>query len=188
MKSGIELIALERNLQLKAGFDAIHDKENMNGFLIDIANIFLTASKEKELRVKNLSIAGAYIAAEIDRLNQAENKNDRREEKQKEESDKEISLKLYYWGILSEEKVVSIVMDALRKADENCNTLMSPLNQGEGSERSVATEVKSGNKKPENKSLIDSEWVEDFKDWYINASGQNYIPVNMIIEYLKQKI
>lgn len=31
-------------------------------------------------------------------------------------------------------------------------------------------------------------WKENFNDWYINISGQNYLPSNMIEEWIEKNI
>jgi len=85
MKTGVELIAKERQEQIeKHGFDKSHDANNRNCELVFAAMFMLTEDKdywpknwdmgwyfkfkEKSYQEK-LVIAGALIAAEIDRLN-----------------------------------------------------------------------------------------------------------------------
>lgn len=83
-KSGIELIAQERKEQIeKHGFDTEHDNKNSNRELVKAAIYLLTkranyfpetwdekyldAFKQKE-GIEAMKVAGALIAAEIDRL------------------------------------------------------------------------------------------------------------------------
>jgi len=33
-----------------------------------------------------------------------------------------------------------------------------------------------------------NNWKENFNDWYINTSGQNYLPSNMIVEWIEKNI
>ncbi|HLD89410.1 MAG TPA: hypothetical protein VI911_00060 [Patescibacteria group bacterium] len=86
MKTGIELIAIERQEQIeKHGFDKDHDEEMINGELIDAAVYLLTGEinylpkswDEKwhlkfrskfSNEIESLKVAGALIAAEIDRI------------------------------------------------------------------------------------------------------------------------
>lgn len=83
MKTGIELIAEERQEQIeKHGWTAEHDSDHIDGDLKDAALFALTKSIkyhqlgfdrfEKKVRRKlykeRLIIAGALIAAEIDRI------------------------------------------------------------------------------------------------------------------------
>jgi len=99
MKSGIELIAEERQRQIeKEGWTAEHDKQHDNGELADAAMCYIMGSPDMVInignaytqveakkaiwpwnikwwkpspknRIKELAKAGALIAAEIDRLN-----------------------------------------------------------------------------------------------------------------------
>lgn len=97
MKSGIELIAEERARQVEAeGYTAEHDDRHSGGQLADMAACYAIApvvpyvkseyvgrvqfddlfpfsarfdGRERHDRKKRLIIAGALIAAEIDRLN-----------------------------------------------------------------------------------------------------------------------
>lgn len=79
MKTGIELIAIERQEQLAKGFDAGHDFfNNDKGQLTEYASILADPDNENGYALKisiksgdrlgNLIVAGAFIAAEIDRL------------------------------------------------------------------------------------------------------------------------
>lgn len=88
MKTGIELIAQERQEQIeKHGWDLSNDADYGKGELIDAARFSLTPGKqflwpwhdfgigthfkekiEKKQRLQQLIVAGAFIAAEIDRL------------------------------------------------------------------------------------------------------------------------
>jgi hypothetical protein len=86
MKTGIELIAIERQEQIeKHGFDELHDSENDSGQLKNAAIYLLTGEVSyfpeywddkyhKKFRskfsneVETLKVAGALIAAEIDRI------------------------------------------------------------------------------------------------------------------------
>jgi hypothetical protein len=87
MKTGVELIAEERQEQIeKHGFDATHDDDQYHsgGELIDAVRYLLTGLPgfwpkswdkkweqkfaEKMPGVETLKVAGALIAAEIDRL------------------------------------------------------------------------------------------------------------------------
>jgi hypothetical protein len=92
MKTGIELIAAERQEQIeKHGFDQLHDSENDSKQLRKAATYLLTGVKDyipeweykwylklsskiykamssKEGEIELLKVAGALIAAEIDRL------------------------------------------------------------------------------------------------------------------------
>jgi hypothetical protein len=86
MKTGIELIAIERQEQIeKHGFDKDHDEEMSNGQLKDAAAYLLTGElscfpkdwdEKYHLKfrskfgneIETLKVAGALIAAEIDRL------------------------------------------------------------------------------------------------------------------------
>lgn len=80
MKSGIELITEERNRQIfDLNYTAEHDQDHLSNELLQLAvnHIykelpiftieFLDAAHKKE-HIKNLTQAGALIAAEIDRL------------------------------------------------------------------------------------------------------------------------
>ena len=99
MKTGIELIAEERQRQIeKEGWTAEHDAEHKNGELADAAACYAMSAEKRdkyaswnivksfkfprwwpwdsnwwkptpEDRVRELQKAGALIAAEIDRLN-----------------------------------------------------------------------------------------------------------------------
>jgi hypothetical protein len=85
MKTGIELIAIERQEQIeKHGFDKNHDEEMSNGELKDAAIYLLTGElkyfpnwderfhlkfrSKFSNEIETLKIAGALIAAEIDRI------------------------------------------------------------------------------------------------------------------------
>lgn len=83
MKTGIELIAKERQEQIeKHGFEAKDDAKYTNKELVKAAKFMLTQfpldypdwdrwlmEKSKSMsRIKQLTVAGALIAAEIDRL------------------------------------------------------------------------------------------------------------------------
>lgn len=95
MKTGAELISDERARQPGLGFDAEHDSQHDDGVLAVIAAIMATdgtdahlvdpldrviweggicddpwelTSKHRKDRVRQLAIAGALIAAEIDRI------------------------------------------------------------------------------------------------------------------------
>jgi len=87
MKTGIELIAEERQRQIEVeGFTAEHDKQYANEELVDAAYCYLTHPDHRdyapfpwpwdkswwkpspENRIRELQKAGALIAAEIDRL------------------------------------------------------------------------------------------------------------------------
>lgn len=86
MKTGIELIAKEREEQLgKHNFDKEWDSLHVDGELLDFAvsiieqdvdkypwNPTLFVHIKRKDRIEQLSIAGALIAAEIDRLNNNE--------------------------------------------------------------------------------------------------------------------
>lgn len=90
MKNGIELITQERQEQMEVhGFNLPHDKEeNTYGQLTGAAACLLTndrnlfprdwdlkclAKFEGKSRIEQLTIAGALIAAEIDRLQALKN-------------------------------------------------------------------------------------------------------------------
>ena len=73
--SGVELISKERERQKIIGYDADHDDREIDGRLASAAAIYLRPNvdllKLKRTpynRIKELSKAGALIAAEIDRL------------------------------------------------------------------------------------------------------------------------
>lgn len=82
--NGIELITKEREEQLKKhGWDTKHDDEHINGELVDVAVCLMTKNYSKFPKnwdgfymdkfmgkhgVESLKVAGALIAAEIDRL------------------------------------------------------------------------------------------------------------------------
>lgn len=84
MKTGIELIAIERQEQIeKHGFDVTKDKCYSNGELIEAILFSIDNEKyywpkkwlgiyaekiRKKDRVGQLKVAGAFIAAEIDRI------------------------------------------------------------------------------------------------------------------------
>ena len=84
MKTGIELIAIERQKQTeKHGWDVLHDSEYESGELIEAALFAIDTEKfywpknwmgvfaekiRKKDRVGQLKVAGALIAAEIDRI------------------------------------------------------------------------------------------------------------------------
>lgn len=84
MDIGIELIAIERKEQIeKHGFDAEHDRSNYCGELQDAAIYLLTENTAvypgtwrnnfrkkfmNKSNIERLTIAGALIAAEIDRI------------------------------------------------------------------------------------------------------------------------
>lgn len=85
MKTGTELIAEERQRQLeKEGFDAAHDDEHGDSALVDAAACYAMGRRlpvwpwgidwwkpgngGKQGRIRELTKAGALIAAEIDRL------------------------------------------------------------------------------------------------------------------------
>lgn len=88
MGSGLELIAIERSEQIeKHGFDALHDSENENGELKEAAMFLLTGEDkyfpslwdegwwirfknkiESNDKIEVLKVAGAFVAAEIDRI------------------------------------------------------------------------------------------------------------------------
>lgn len=38
---------------------------------------------------------------------------------------------------------------------------------------------------PKDAPVEDQDWIERFKDWYINTSGQQYLPWNLIQKWLK---
>lgn len=88
MGTGIELIAKERQEQIgKHGWDADHDLEHYDGALKNLAIYLLTKKRkyfpnwDKKYFKKNktktgieaLKVAGALIAAEIDRLQNQNN-------------------------------------------------------------------------------------------------------------------
>lgn len=87
MKTGIELIAEERNRQMeKLGWSAENDDRWVNGELVDAALVYLPipivrdwpwSGSRPSLRDQksNLVKAGALISAELDRLNRKENKD-----------------------------------------------------------------------------------------------------------------
>lgn len=86
MKTGIELITEERQEQIKKhGFNSDHDRQFINGELLEAAMYAITESDEYsqpglfddfEMNIelhrhddlRNLIVAGALIAAEIDRI------------------------------------------------------------------------------------------------------------------------
>lgn len=84
MKTGIELIILEREEQItKHGYDSRHDKSNSGSELLYAAIYCITGEEEDyplgwngcwkekidtKSEINKLAIAGALIAAEIDRL------------------------------------------------------------------------------------------------------------------------
>lgn len=76
MKTGVELISKERwNQVYNKGYDLDHDAGHDNGELAKNASILIFEDEENDDwdlitkdRIRNLSIAGALIAAEIDRL------------------------------------------------------------------------------------------------------------------------
>lgn len=91
MKTGIELIAEERQEQIeKHGFDVTHDKEYYDGDQLIDADIYALTGDDKfypnswgnwwrnkmvaksnstpHSKIERLKIAGALVAAEIDRL------------------------------------------------------------------------------------------------------------------------
>ena len=95
MKNGIELIAEERLRQIEEqGFDAAHDDLELDDELVRVAICYASHASElylgqtlwpkswdrswdkrtKHDRKKKLAIAGALIAAELDRLIRAEEK------------------------------------------------------------------------------------------------------------------
>lgn len=100
MKTGIELIAEERQEQIeKHGWTLEHDKEHELGILVKVAavlavshtdayvedeagecssydNIWGLEHKHKNDTIYRLKVAGALIAAEIDRLNALKVNND----------------------------------------------------------------------------------------------------------------
>jgi len=97
-KTGIELIAKERREQIeKHGFTAEHDKQNSKGEMIDAALFLLSGEEDyfpatwderwmykfkaaiKQQSFKSFIVAGALIAAEIDRLQAVEEKYNKRE-------------------------------------------------------------------------------------------------------------
>lgn len=83
--TGAEMIAAERERQIEKGFDAEHDRGHKHGELIEAAETYLhepharmpqvtwpfeaAAYDPSTDRQRELVIAGAFIAAEIDRLN-----------------------------------------------------------------------------------------------------------------------
>ena len=88
MKTGIELIATERQEQInKHGWTSEHDKSHENEELVRAAiyaldpcmdhfkqldlgwGSFVSRIDNKDSRVDQLKVAGALIAAEIDRIN-----------------------------------------------------------------------------------------------------------------------
>lgn len=91
--SGIERIAKERQRQIEEeGFDAAHDDQHVDGSLVGVAVYYATAElgfdlwaamvwpeswsrswdkTDKHSPLRQLAIAGALIAAEIDRLERA---------------------------------------------------------------------------------------------------------------------
>ncbi|MEH0153752.1 hypothetical protein V6R21_06360 [Limibacter armeniacum] len=95
MKTGIELIAEERNRQIgKEGYSAEHDDQHRKGELSIAAFCYCLPPKHRPYispiswfktmkwdikhwkpteRIKELQKAGALIAAEIDRLNRLDN-------------------------------------------------------------------------------------------------------------------
>ncbi|MBN8668741.1 MAG: hypothetical protein J0M30_14685 [Chitinophagales bacterium] len=94
MKTGIELIAIERQEQIeKHGFTISHDKEHRDGelainaatltamdtgysvtdkYFIEYPDDWGLCDKLKNDRIHQLKVAGALIAAEIDRLQAVE--------------------------------------------------------------------------------------------------------------------
>jgi len=95
-KTGIELISEEREEQIKKhGFDSSHDKEHMNGELLVVAQCLITNDYSEfpknwgsfymeklmsKTGIEALKIAGALIAAEIDRLRNINYENERNQE------------------------------------------------------------------------------------------------------------
>ena len=84
MKTGLEIIVEERIEQIENhGYDADHDDKHVNGEMLKLALYFITGDEDfypygwvtpikaevfKKDRINQLAIAGAMIAAEIDRL------------------------------------------------------------------------------------------------------------------------
>ena len=85
MKSGIELIAKERQRQIEAeGWTPEHDDQHVHGELADAAACYVDGNpvgwpwdekwwKPSSDPIRNLAKAGALIAAEIDRLQRLPN-------------------------------------------------------------------------------------------------------------------
>ena len=86
MKTGIELIAEERQEQIvKHGYDQNHDRDHLSGELAGAAVFAMTLQEHfkqvgfeafeekmwKKSQIERYKIAGALIAAEIDRLNKS---------------------------------------------------------------------------------------------------------------------
>ncbi len=85
MKTGAQLITEERERQLQLGFDASHDDTHKNEALLHAARYCINGEGWpwtgagaygifKKTRIRQLTIAGGLIAAEIDRLQRKNSK------------------------------------------------------------------------------------------------------------------